>query len=209
VHQPYAVLVSGGRVKMLHGRFRIAQSFPDLTMGTFMKISGAPGGIAKVLGGFLKCVREGNVRLSGTARPDDGRVEAAAGSCRSLLLRGASACGTITRERPPGAVRPPPNDTEPRMKGEFMKFLKEYGVIGLAIGVIIGSKAGELVKAIVDGMLMPVIGLVLPSGDWQSMMLGPMAIGQVLAALINFVIVAWIVFMFAKKVLKEDSVGKK
>jgi large conductance mechanosensitive channel len=95
------------------------------------------------------------------------------------------------------------------MKGEFMKFLKEYGVIGLAIGVIIGSKAGELVKAIVDGMLMPVIGLVLPSGDWQSMMLGPMAIGQVLAALINFVIVAWIVFMFAKKVLKEDSVGKK
>jgi large conductance mechanosensitive channel len=95
------------------------------------------------------------------------------------------------------------------MQGEFMKFLKEYGVIGLAIGVIIGSKAGELVKAIVDGMLMPVIGLVLPSGDWQSMMLGPMAIGQVIAALINFVIVAWIVFMFAKKVLREDSVAKK
>ena len=37
------------------------------------------------------------------------------------------------------------------MQGEFMKFLKEYGVIGLAIGVIIGGKAGELVKAIVDG----------------------------------------------------------
>lgn len=53
-HLPYEVLVSGGRVTMLHGKFRIAQSFPDLTMGTFMKISGAPDGIAKVLGGLLK-----------------------------------------------------------------------------------------------------------------------------------------------------------
>ncbi|MDH5233373.1 MAG: MscL family protein [Gemmatimonadota bacterium] len=95
------------------------------------------------------------------------------------------------------------------MRGDFMKFLKEYSVIGLAIGVIIGAKAGELVKAIVDGMLMPLIGLVLPSGDWQNMMLGPMAVGQVIAALINFVIVAWLVFIFAKKVLKEDTVAKK
>lgn len=95
------------------------------------------------------------------------------------------------------------------MKGEFMKFLKEYGVIGLAIGVIIGSKAGELVKSIVDGLLMPIIGLVLPSGDWQQLVVGPFQIGIVLAALINFVVVAFIVFMFAKQVLKEDSVSKK
>ena len=53
-HLPYEVLVAGGRVVMLHGKFRIAQSFPDLTMGTFMKISGAPDGIAKVLGGLVK-----------------------------------------------------------------------------------------------------------------------------------------------------------
>jgi len=53
-HLPYEILVAGGRVLMLHGKFRIAQSFPDLTMGTFMKISGAPDGIAKVLGGLLK-----------------------------------------------------------------------------------------------------------------------------------------------------------
>lgn len=95
------------------------------------------------------------------------------------------------------------------MKGEFMKFLKEYSVIGLAIGVIIGSKAGELVKAVVDGLMMPLIGMVLPSGDWQELMVGPFAVGLVLAALINFVIVAWLVFLFAKKVLREDAVGKK
>ena len=95
------------------------------------------------------------------------------------------------------------------MQGEFVKFLKEYGVIGLAIGVIIGSKAGELVKSVVDGLLMPVIGLVLPSGDWQQLVVGPFQVGIVLAALINFVIVAFLVFMFAKKVLKEESVSKK
>jgi hypothetical protein len=53
-HLPYEVLVAGGRVLMLHGKFRIAQSFPDLSKGTFMKISGAPDGIAKVLGALLK-----------------------------------------------------------------------------------------------------------------------------------------------------------
>jgi large conductance mechanosensitive channel len=95
------------------------------------------------------------------------------------------------------------------MHGEFMKFLKEYGVIGLAIAVIIGGKAGELVKAIVDGLLMPIVGLVLPAGGWQSWTLGPFQIGSVLGALLNFVIVAWLVFMFSKKVLREETVAKK
>ena len=95
------------------------------------------------------------------------------------------------------------------MKGEFMKFLKEYGVIGLAIAVIIGAKAGELVKAIVDGLLMPIVGMVLPAGGWQTWAIGPFQIGPVLGALINFVIVAWLVFMFSKKVLKEETVAKK
>jgi large conductance mechanosensitive channel len=95
------------------------------------------------------------------------------------------------------------------MKGEFMKFLKEYGVIGLAIAVIIGGKAGELVKAIVDGVLMPIVGLVLPEGTWQTWTVGPIQIGMVLGALINFVVVAWLVFWFSKKVLREETVTKK
>jgi hypothetical protein len=44
-HLPYELIVSDGKVFMLHGKFRIAVNFPDLGMGTFMKISGAPGGI--------------------------------------------------------------------------------------------------------------------------------------------------------------------
>ena len=44
-HLPYELIVSQGKVFMLHGKFRIAVNFPDLGMGTFMKISGAPGDI--------------------------------------------------------------------------------------------------------------------------------------------------------------------
>jgi len=44
-HLPYELVVSNGKVYMLHGKFRIALDFPDLTMGTFMKISGAPSAI--------------------------------------------------------------------------------------------------------------------------------------------------------------------
>lgn len=95
------------------------------------------------------------------------------------------------------------------MASEFMGFLKHYGVIGLAIAVIIGGKANELVTSIVNGILMPIVGMVLPGGQWQTWMVGPLAIGSVLGALLNFLIVAWLVFMFAKKVLKEDSVAKK
>lgn len=48
-HLPYDVLVSGGKVYALHGKFRIALSFPDLAMGTFMKISKAPDAIGEAL----------------------------------------------------------------------------------------------------------------------------------------------------------------
>ena len=93
--------------------------------------------------------------------------------------------------------------------GEFKAFLKEYGVIGLALGVIIGSKAGELVAAIVDGLLMPIVGMMLPGGDWQKLAVGPFQIGIVIAALIKFIIVAYFVFFVAKRLLREDTVAKK
>ena len=48
-HLPYDLLVSGSNVYTLHGKFRIAQSFPDLGMGTFMKISGAPKAIHEAM----------------------------------------------------------------------------------------------------------------------------------------------------------------
>jgi hypothetical protein len=49
-HLPYELLVTGNEAIALPGKFRIAVSFPDLGMGTFMKISSAPGAISDVLG---------------------------------------------------------------------------------------------------------------------------------------------------------------
>ena len=71
--------------------------------------------------------------------------------------------------------------------GGFKAFLKEYGVIGLALGVIIGTKAGELVTAIVEGILMPPIGMALSrfGEDWQKLKMGPFEVGKVSAAIIK------------------------
>ncbi len=99
------------------------------------------------------------------------------------------------------------------MLKEFVEFLKVYGVIGLAIAVIIGGKANALVTAVVDGILMPLITFFIPDGEWRTMPLavGPFTflIGPVIGALIDFIIVAFIVFLFAKKVLGEVQVTRK
>ncbi|MEI6087044.1 MAG: hypothetical protein WCR66_05620 [Bacteroidota bacterium] len=51
---PYEVLIIDNKVLMLHGRYRIAISFPDLTMGTFTKIMSTPGNIETALKGLTK-----------------------------------------------------------------------------------------------------------------------------------------------------------
>lgn len=99
------------------------------------------------------------------------------------------------------------------MVSEFVKFLKQYGVVGLAIAVIIGGKAGELVKAVVDHLMMPIVAIALPGGDWRTMGFtvgnATFGVGAVAGALLDFLIVALLVFLFAKKVLGEEEVTKK
>jgi large conductance mechanosensitive channel len=99
------------------------------------------------------------------------------------------------------------------MHGEFLAFLKHYGVIGLAIAVIIGGKANALVTTLVDGILMPIITAFVPNGTWRTATLDVGSVrfllGPVLGAAIDFLIVALIVFWFSKKVLKEEVVTKK
>ena len=46
---PYEILVNGDEVHMLHGKYRIALSFPDLSMGTFTKIIFTPGNIEDLM----------------------------------------------------------------------------------------------------------------------------------------------------------------
>jgi large conductance mechanosensitive channel len=95
------------------------------------------------------------------------------------------------------------------MNREFLTFLKEYGVVGLAIAVIIGGKLNGLVSALVEHFVMPLIGMALPDGDWRVWSVGPFGLGAILGALVDFLVVAWLVFWFAKRVLREETVGKK
>lgn len=96
---------------------------------------------------------------------------------------------------------------------EFTEFLKQYGVVGLAIAVIIGGKANAMVGGLVDGLLMPFIGALLPGGEWRTakVLVGPVALqpGLFIGAAIDFLIVALLVYWFSKTVLKEETVAKK
>ena len=96
---------------------------------------------------------------------------------------------------------------------EFKEFLKEYKIAGLAIAFIIGTAATALVKALVDDIVMPFIAFALPAGDWQKSVLplGPILIkwGDFLSVAINFMIIAFVIFLFAKFVLGEEKVAKK
>lgn len=96
------------------------------------------------------------------------------------------------------------------MLKEFLAFLKQYGVIGLAIAVIIGGQLNELVKGIVEGLLMPLVTMVLPADvGWREWAWHDFQFGVVLNALVNFLIVAWLVFWFSKKLLREEAVTKQ
>jgi len=96
---------------------------------------------------------------------------------------------------------------------EFKDFLREYKVIGLAVALIMGLAATALVKAIVDNLVMPIITPFIPGGAWQTATfpIGPIVIGwgALLGAIMNFVIIAFVVFLIAKYALKEEKVTKK
>lgn len=96
---------------------------------------------------------------------------------------------------------------------EFSEFLKEYKVIGLAIAFIIGVAATALIQSLVKDIVMPLIMPFIPGGAWQTATfnIGPIVLGwgSFLGALINFVIIALVVFFIAKKLLKEEKITKK
>ncbi len=96
---------------------------------------------------------------------------------------------------------------------EFMDFLKAYGVIGLAIAVIIGGKLNLLVTSLVNDLVTPLIfqPALKAAGVTNIYELSYHGVmyGKVVGALIDFLLVAFIIFLFAKKVMKEEIVAKK
>jgi large conductance mechanosensitive channel len=99
------------------------------------------------------------------------------------------------------------------MLKEFGEFLKAYGVIGLAVAVIMGGKLNDLVAALVNDLLMPL--LLKPAlaaanvNDIRELSAGGVLYGKVLGATIDFLVVALLVFLFAKLVLKQEKVVTK
>jgi large conductance mechanosensitive channel len=107
------------------------------------------------------------------------------------------------------AVEPKPAPPPPPPKGfmeEFMNFLNKYGVIGLAIAVIIGGAASSLVSALVSDILMPVVTFFIPGGGWREAVwiLGPiqLSIGHFTGVFIDFLIMALIVFVLMRQLEK-------
>jgi large conductance mechanosensitive channel len=106
-----------------------------------------------------------------------------------------------------------PNGKENGMLRGFLDFLKEYGVVGLAIAVIIGGKLNDLVTSLVSDLVMPLV--LQPAlraagvNDIRLLSAGGVLYGRVLAAGLEFLIVAFLVYLFAKKVLREEKVVKK
>jgi len=99
------------------------------------------------------------------------------------------------------------------MVKEFVGFLRQYGIIGLAIAVILGGKLNEFIGSLVNDLLMPAIFFPLMKSagvdELAKLQFRGIYYGKVIGAGINFIIVALVVFIFAKMVLKEQQVTKK
>jgi large conductance mechanosensitive channel len=96
--------------------------------------------------------------------------------------------------------------------GEFREFIARGNVIDLAVGVIIGAAFNDIVKVVVDQVIMPPIGLATAGVDFSKLMivlkpddpateaseLVAIQYGALINAGIKFLIVAWAVFMLVK-----------
>jgi large conductance mechanosensitive channel len=96
---------------------------------------------------------------------------------------------------------------------DFKAFLTKSNALALAVGVIIGAAVGKVVTSLVDNLLMPIIGLILPGGAWREMKIvlktnpdgtpaAALGIGPFLGTVVDFLIVAAVVFLITKALLK-------
>ena len=106
--------------------------------------------------------------------------------------------------------------SEPKRAGvvsEFRDFLLKQNALALAVGVVIGAAFGKVVGGVVDDLIMPVVALLTPGGDWRSagLEIGTSAkgesvkllFGDLAGRLLDFAIVAAVVFGVTRMFLKE------
>jgi large conductance mechanosensitive channel len=109
-------------------------------------------------------------------------------------------------------------ELDPRKKAfslleEFKNFAFKGNVIDLAVGVIIGAAFGKIVSSLVENLMMPLIGVLLPGAGyekWVWVIEGKeVPYGKFLAAVVNFLLVALILFLFIYKFLGWVMMQKK
>jgi large conductance mechanosensitive channel len=105
------------------------------------------------------------------------------------------------------------------MLKEFKEFLLKQNAIALAIGVIIGAGIGKLVAAIADDVINPIIGLLLPAGDWRNAKIvlthatdaagkvteNAIAYGDLIGRAVDFTIIAFVVYLITKALLPKPG----
>jgi large conductance mechanosensitive channel len=117
---------------------------------------------------------------------------------------------------------PVPSPTKEKKRGftqEFIYFLKTFGIIGLAIAFIIGQAASKLVTAFVNDIIDPIIGIFLPGGNLSGLSVqvpnlygdatSDFRYGDLIANVIDFMVIALIVFILYKHLSKRGFVEDK
>ena len=96
---------------------------------------------------------------------------------------------------------------------DFKKFAFKGNVVDLAVGVVIGAAFGKIVTAVVSDLVMPIVSLVLPGGDWRTngWVLREAAdpknnvvikYGDFLGATLDFFVVALALFLIVSRIIK-------
>ena len=102
----------------------------------------------------------------------------------------------------PKPAPPPPKN----FREDFKAFLKKYKVFGMAVAFIMGIYVGNVIQAIVDDLIMPLVELALPAElAWEDWVLGPIRLGHFLGTLLTFFIVALVIFLLVKLFAKWEK----
>jgi len=96
---------------------------------------------------------------------------------------------------------------------DFKTFLLKQNALALAIAFIIGVALNKVVQAIVNDFIMPVIGAITPSGDWEKAVweVGSVkfGVGDFLSAILNFVIIGIVAWRLSKLVPTDKGPDTK
>lgn len=82
---------------------------------------------------------------------------------------------------------------------EFKEFAVRGNVMDLAIGVIIGGAFNKIVTALVDSIIMPLIGIIIGDTEkFATLTIGGIKVGVLIQATLDFIIIAFVLFLILK-----------